>query len=213
MGGLGSGGHNRTHGTVEHHNRADSFRFNMFLMGDKYLHYHETVVYPLGRAAAIVYHVQDKRAELHTSRRCRPLWLSEVPGINGKGFRLFFLCPGCGRRVRYLYQGEEYVCRHCLKINYTSQQQTDDRQALRRKMRRIVEKDLGYCGWKRMYPGCGIENLPELPRPRYMHRSRYAELIGRYRQLQEKYREAEIYDLMPYWPKNWINRTEETDNE
>ena len=45
---------------------------------------------------------------------------------NGYGGRqLFFLCPVCGLRVRFLYQsGRSFCCRKCVRLNYKSQQET-----------------------------------------------------------------------------------------
>ncbi|GAB3471305.1 hypothetical protein [Azotobacter salinestris] len=38
------------------------------------------------------------------------------------GERPWFLCPCCGRRVAKLYLQSVFACRHCLRLNYASQQ-------------------------------------------------------------------------------------------
>lgn len=38
------------------------------------------------------------------------------------GNRAWFLCPCCGRRVAMLYLSRVFACRHCLRLNYESQQ-------------------------------------------------------------------------------------------
>lgn len=50
------------------------------------------------------------------------------------GQRPWFLCParGCGRRVAILYGGTIFACRHCYRLVYTSQRETDDDRATRR---------------------------------------------------------------------------------
>jgi hypothetical protein len=50
------------------------------------------------------------------------------------GQRPWFLCPArdCGRRVAILYGGTIFACRHCYRLVYTSQRETDDDRATRR---------------------------------------------------------------------------------
>jgi hypothetical protein len=49
------------------------------------------------------------------------------------GRRAWFLCPavGCGRRVAILYSGGIFACRHCYRLAYPSQRETDDDRAAR----------------------------------------------------------------------------------
>jgi len=61
------------------------------------------------------------------------------------GYRAWFLCPDCGRRVALLYlpsYGGAF-CRHCLDLVYNSQRETKEDRAIRRynKIRRRL-------GWK-----------------------------------------------------------------
>ena len=124
MGGYGSGGHNKTHKRLESFRRIDSFAFYGYLTGDKYLHYKTTVQYPPVKGD-IIYHVQSKTALIKVlsiqggEYRYVDLPLSRVPGIDGESVRMYFHCPYCGRRVRYLYDFcKHYACRECAKLNY-----------------------------------------------------------------------------------------------
>lgn len=114
-------GQNRTHGSIIDCVRVDSFK---------------TAV-PLGRYAinwiiggSINLDVEDgcvrllyDIADQSISERVE---LSTVPNHYGSS-RSFFLCPGCGRRVRFLYRPWErlrFRCRSCWRLNYPSQQET-----------------------------------------------------------------------------------------
>ena len=79
----------------------------------------------------------------------------EWTGCNLGGKRAWFLCPaqGCGRRVAILYGGSVFACRHCHKLNYQCQRETDDDRAARRgdKIRARLKWDAGILngnGWK-----------------------------------------------------------------
>lgn len=60
------------------------------------------------------------------------------------GQRPWFLCParGCGRRVAVLYGGAIFACRHCYRLAYPSQRETDDDRAARRADR--IRERLGW---------------------------------------------------------------------
>jgi hypothetical protein len=62
-----------------------------------------------------------------------PIYL-DWTGCNLGGQRVWFLCPaqGCGRRVAILYGGAIFACRHCQKLVYECQRETDDDRAARR---------------------------------------------------------------------------------
>lgn len=63
------------------------------------------------------------------------------------GRRAWFLCPtvGCGRRVALLYGGSIFACRHCYRLAYPSQRETDDDRAVRQadKIRERLGWELG----------------------------------------------------------------------
>lgn len=62
-----------------------------------------------------------------------PVYL-EWTSLHLGGWRPWFLCParGCGRRVAILYGGAIFACRHCHRLAYECQRETDDDRAARR---------------------------------------------------------------------------------
>ncbi|MGE5470288.1 MAG: hypothetical protein ACM3X0_05765 [Bacteroidota bacterium] len=83
-----------------------------------------------------------------------PVYL-EWTGCNLGGRRAWLICPaqGCGRRVAILYGGRVFACRHCHKLAYQCQRETDDDRAARRadKIRARLQWDAGILngnGWK-----------------------------------------------------------------
>lgn len=77
------------------------------------------------------------------------------------GNRSWFLCPCCGRRIAKLYLRRIFACRHCLQLNYASQQAN--------KRDRAADHS-----WKqRSALGCpeGFLTLPAeyIPKPKGMH--------------------------------------------
>lgn len=58
----------------------------------------------------------------------------EWTDCNLGGQRAWFLCPArnCGRRVAILFGGSIFACRHCHKLAYDCQRETDDDRAARR---------------------------------------------------------------------------------
>jgi hypothetical protein len=75
----------------------------------------------------------------------RFIWSGQTATWGGR--RPWFLCPqdGCGRRVAILYGGTVFACRHCHKLVYVSQRQTNGDQLLRRtdKFQRRLGWDVG----------------------------------------------------------------------
>ena len=88
-----------------------------------------------------------------------PVILEWTP-CNLGGRRAWFLCPaqGCGRRVAVLYGGSIFACRHCHKLAYDCQRETDDDRAMRRAD--TIRRRLGW--------GAGIAN-PAGGKPKGMH--------------------------------------------
>ncbi len=189
MGGYGSGGHNKTHRRLENFHRIDSFSFYDYLMADKYLYCKTTVEYPLNRGG-IVYHVQSKTALIKVlgiqSKEYMyvELPLSRVSGIDGKSVRMYFCCPYCGRRVRYLYDYKKhYACRKCAKLNYASQQKSG-MDEMRLKMEKIAER-LDYQWWRNDFD-C-IADVYYISKPHYMRWAKYEKLMQEFRALQKEY--------------------------
>src|SRR5574343_1817484 len=88
-----------------------------------------------------------------------PVRLEWMP-CNLGGRRVWFRCParGCGRRVAVLYGGSIFACRHCHKLAYQCQRETDDDRAMRR-----ADNIRLRLGWQP-----GIANLPG-GKPKGMH--------------------------------------------
>ncbi len=92
---------------------------------------------------------------------------------NAAGRIPFFMCPGCGRRVRFLYL-PEFKCRYCCNLNYRIQQVTKG-----------TREELGSIPAKLGMPG------DQLIRPFYMHRNRYERYLKRYQKHRERYQVCE----------------------
>lgn len=62
-----------------------------------------------------------------------PVYL-EWTGLHYGGRRPWFRCPkeGCGRRVAILFGGSIFACRHCHRLAYECQRETNDDRAMRR---------------------------------------------------------------------------------
>lgn len=90
---------------------------------------------------------------------------------NYGGSRPWFLCPaiGCGRRVAKLYLGgsDFFACRHCYRLAYDCQRETDDDRAMRR-----AETIRRRLGWEP-----GVLNLVGR-RPKGMHQHTFERLQG-----------------------------------
>jgi hypothetical protein len=95
-----------------------------------------------------------------------PVRLEWTP-CNFGGQRAWFVCPaqGCGRRVAILFGGSIFACRHCHKLAYECQRETDDDRAMRRAD--TIRRRLG---WK-----VGIAN-PKGDKPKGMHWSTFERL-------------------------------------
>lgn len=185
MGGFGSGGSNKAHGTVEQYRRIDSFELLRHINeADEPHEIFDPVFYG------------SSHFKLHWA------W-----GVDGSRSRLYFGCPCCGRRVRYLYdRGGSYVCRRCLGANYESQQMMRGTIAdIRRQMRKIVEDQLGYTWWRHDNPGSCIDELDNIPRPRYMRWEKYSRLMMEYRQLQDDYTREQLKICGAFLPPGWRN--------
>ena len=78
---------------------------------------------------------------------------------NYGGFRIWFCCPKCSKRVVVLYlAGPRFLCRHCYRLPYASQQEPYlDR--MNRRFRRIRER----------LSATGNLNLPIWKKPKGMH--------------------------------------------
>lgn len=137
-------------------------------------------------AAVRLFDITTKqRMDILENRAFYPLEVSRVKNIDGVSQRLYFYCPCCERRVRYLYRDSlegTYQCRLCAGLNYRSQQ-VSGQERLRMKMENIVEKKLGCYGW---YHTCKyICDLPIPPRPPYMRYEEYERLATDLKECRE----------------------------
>lgn len=183
MGGYGSGGHNRTHGQIEKHKRIDSFHFKNLFKGDKYIHYKERVAFPV-YGERFVYFPQSRDAAMQTvTGEWQSIELSFVRNVSNSE-TMFFMCPVCKGRVRYLYKRyNQWLCRKCAGLNYASQQQSGI-EAMIYRMEHIVENELQYYHWGSEHPHTAIYELQHVEKPRYMRRVKYNRLMREWKELQ-----------------------------
>lgn len=186
MGGYNSGGHNRTHGRVEEEFRIDSFGVLQYADWFEQLTSDYEINYPIP-GGSISCNLMENNARISHNGRKYPLELSKVPNVDGISYRLYFLCPKCGKRVRHLYKKDLlYQCRKCAKLNYGIQQRSG-LNLLQRKMYFLVVKKLQYVDWEKDYPDLSIQELWHIPKPRYMRWKKYNAIMEEYRQLQKEY--------------------------
>lgn len=195
---MGSGGHNKHHRTIEDFRRVDSFALRRFVDDD------------MGRRSATFYRgavycdFVTCTVDIVQNGQYFPLKLDHAGGSDKTPPRLYFRCPRCDRRARYLYSCRGYhVCRKCLNANYVSQQRNRGTKAIRRRMRKIVEKELGYTRWRIENPNRGISDLGIIPKPRYMRWAKYSRLMMEYRELQDEYTRLFLKSCSAFLPAGW----------
>lgn len=91
------------------------------------------------------------------------------------GYRHWFQCPSCSKRMGVLYCAGTYVCRHCIGAKYGSQL----KQPIDNLFRRLHEIRAQLC-WQ-----VGIANGYE-QRPKGMHQTTYDKFICEYNNLMER---------------------------
>lgn len=165
-----------------------------FLKYDKYIHYKEKLDVHSG-GTIIRYYPQSREMEILENRAFYPMQVSRVTNIDGDSQRLYFHCPCCKKRVRYLYRDMRkgiYGCRLCVGLNYRIQQ-VSGQEWLRIKMEHMVEKKLKDREW---YRKCSyIADLPVPSRPPYMRYKEYEKLVSELKKMQESYRIASMKTL------------------
>lgn len=175
------GGQNKTHGMVGRYDRLDSFR-------DGSLHGPHCLAWESGNrimltgdggAVTLAYQIGEERIR-------EQVVLDYLPNHYG-GARLFFLCPGCGRRVRFLYlRWGRFRCRHCGRLNYRSQQQNRDELEPYHKAVKLLRGKFKVSEEQIPVPMDLPGFLP--PRPKGMHWSTYRRLL-----LELDHRKDEYY--------------------
>lgn len=94
------------------------------------------------------------------------------------GVRPWFHCPVCHRRVAKLYGSSMFACRHCLRLNYSSQQSSKRDRPIERawELRRRLGCDAGPFDYPAEY----------IARPKGMHRKTFAKRIGQLAAVEEQ---------------------------
>jgi len=95
--------------------------------------------------------------------------------------RVYFQCPKCSGRSRFLYIGESVLlCRKCANLNYRSQQQTKDWSKAQQDVRDFIKN--------KFHDKTKLSSPQEIvrhksPRPKGMHNTTYDRLLGELNQL------------------------------
>jgi hypothetical protein len=97
------------------------------------------------------------------------------------GVRPWLTCPHCDRRVGVLWGAERFLCRHCQRIAYQSQNESRlDRSCNQsRKLRERLGAHLEDLS-------CSVD---QLPRPKGMHHATYDRLVARIAAYDRQWRE------------------------
>lgn len=204
MGGYNSGGHNKTHGMVEENFRIDSFGLLRYARRLKRLSDYGEYSYPV-MGGKIFYNLMENTARISHNSREHSIGLTKVLNVDGRSYRLYFLCPKCQKRSRHLYKKDGlYQCRRCAKLNYGIQQRSG-LNLLRRKMYWLVVKKLQYVDWEVDHPDLCIQDLWHIPKPRYMRWAKYDALMEEYRRLQTEYETQYNESLLKAFERiNWL---------
>ena len=184
-----AGGWNRSHGQIEQTPRIDSFEL------------------PMGRSWSALYCGCEALGDIPLEVDAEADTAFIYPLKHGMSFRLklshkrngyggeqvFFLCPECGTRVRFLYlQGGRFICRKCAGLNYHTQQQTEDSMTDFRRGMEYAEKFLTLPPW----PVDGFSFVDFIPdRPRYMRRTTYHKHLKKFLQYRERYTKRLLEDM------------------
>ena len=191
--GVNSGRHNRTHNCINRYRRLDSFSFSKIISVIKRkgrCHVEHQLQWSDGKSLSVIIY-REKLAVTYSAeigaewKDIRDVFYFEgAPNNYGGPDRLYFLCPSCGGRVRFLYlQKLRFKCRICTRSNYYSQQVAKGTMASAYRMERIL--------WVHfkintdMAPMDLAEYIPQ--RPKYMHKKSYNKHLLAFREAQEEY--------------------------
>lgn len=184
-----SGGSNRTHGQIERAERIDSFEATRVDGCD--------VLFTSGMIPLDCVHFQvpdREEVELSRGQWSITLELTRTPSGFG-GSSAFWLCPRCGRRVRYLYfKDMGFSCRACCKLNYHCQQRTHDSINYARDGLKLAREKLR---WEPPFPVVPADFPYVVPdRPKGMHIRTYYRYLARYRRYQNRYKQAARREML-----------------
>lgn len=194
-GNYNSGGHNCTHGKYENVPRVDSY--SIYNMIDKLrnasMSYRWSLEWCRGKqkkkcAGITVFYdaTQDKLYFLYRLNENDKKQQVEMVYISNHygGHRMYFCCPDCGKRVRFLCASEKgFVCRFCARLNYHVQQSSRDEILADRieKLLHLLEVDTELMNrWD-------MTTFKDVERPRYMRKKKFVMLMSKLLQGQEEY--------------------------
>lgn len=198
--GYGSGGQNRTHDYTGRYKRLDSFYYGKCvpLMKEAKRDYIESsiswtdggnigiVIYPDKLITGYYSGSESEREEVRDT-----FLFDAVPNNYGGTERIYFLCPYCGRRSRYLYLHQRHFkCRICARLNYRSQQATKGTDASAYKMRKLLRDKFKVS--EDLAPIDAVCYIPE--RPKGMHMSTYNRLLLKLDRAQDDYHKSFVWE-------------------
>ena len=202
MGGVMSGGHNRTHGTI-----TATFKHDSIELGRDFLKGTKRMYCKWGSNASITIFRDDERLMhleyLYTDRKAgkqeKIKQYVELFWQDGKfgGKYAYFLCPICEKRVQFLYfEGKHFKCRECGKLNYPSQQVgkglTEAIFNLQQAAIRINPALESYT------PADLVGYIPH--KPYGMHNSRFNKLLGDFIKAQREYERCFCAEAIKAFP-------------
>lgn len=183
-----NGGWNKTHAQIEETPRIDSFELAL-TQGWSWI--------MCGRKMIESCYVQgEETCDLLIGDALCPVEIRLSTKSNSYGGeQLFFLCPSCGQRFRFLYlAGETFLCRKCSRLNYKSQQETSSESMYYyHKGMELVDEHLQPCPFFRPDGFDFCRYLPD--RPRYMHRTTYYRYLARFLRYRKRH-EARLLEEM-----------------
>ena len=195
---MGRGGQNQTHQTVERAKRIDSFVVGK-LSGPHVLSWGDGNSIGVTAAGGNV-----ELAYRFNEREVRELMkVSRVSDHYG-GDRPFLICPGCGRRVRFLYLSlGRFRCRSCARLNYRSQQATKDEFYHYRAAVKMLRERF-------KVPEDQIPVPIDLPRffpdkPKWMRWATYWKLLELYGALRRQYEAAFVSEALEFFRADGVS--------
>lgn len=178
-----SGGMNRTHAQLEKADKIDAFRLDRDFDGDMIV------------GGVRLHYSWDSAEALMLSIVGGKWWQRiDVDTVENMSRQLFFRCPVCGKRYRYLYfRGRQFACRKCQRLNYFVQQRTKSSCNFAEDGIRYARRKLNFNPPFDFYPAIFPYITPE--KPPGMHWKKYEQIMKRYRRYQQKYRAASMAEL------------------
>ena len=183
---MRKGGQNKTHACISNYAYMDSFDICENLYGFLYVRQYMFEYMP---------------DEVEDENTTMMLFWTEEPQYHCKirvnkhacaSDQLYFICPECGKRQRFLYlRWNKFACRTCQKLNYEVQQRTKDC---------IYYYDLAVA-FARERLNYTINDVPidlpyvRIPRPKYMQKKVYARLMRKYNYYVDLYKQTALQEL------------------